>query len=337
MTRKLRLGIIGAGLFARQVHVPAIQKLADRFEIVAVCSRTPDSTGQLAALVDGPIDQLHDIDALLARPDIDAVDVVLPIGLMPDVVSRALAAGKHVISEKPAAPDVAEGQRLLATYARYPELVWMVAENYRYESAFEKAAEVVGSGALGRVLMADWAIYVNMTPANQYYHTAWRRDGSFPGGFLLDGGVHHVAGMRLVLGEVAAVSAQAVAQRDDLPPADTLTASLRFDSGALASYSITYAGGAPWYGPLQLVGERGAVRLMRDGAVEVTTDGQTETVQVAAFDGIQREFAAFAAAVLDGAPHRNTPDQAVQDVAVVEALLRSHQTGQRVNPVRVVG
>ncbi|MBN2471582.1 MAG: Gfo/Idh/MocA family oxidoreductase [Anaerolineae bacterium] len=335
-TQRIRLGIIGAGLFARQVHVPALQALADRFEIAAVCSRTPESTGQLAALLDGPVDELHDIDALLAREDIDAVDVVLPIGLMPEVVERALAAGKHVISEKPAAPTVAEGQRLLELYAGHAGQVWMVAENYRYEAAFEQAAAVVASGDLGRVLLADWAIYVNMTEENQYYHTAWRRDGSFPGGFLMDGGVHHMAGLRLVLGEVAAVCAQVVQRREDLPPADTLAASLQLESGALVAYSVTYAGGAPWYGPLQVVGERGALRLLRDGGVEVTIDGKTEVLTVPGSGGVRGEFAAFADAVQRGAAHRNTPEQAVQDVALVEAMLHSSATGQRVTPARVV-
>ncbi len=335
-TQRIRLGIIGAGLFARQVHVPALNALADRFEIAAVCSRTPESTGQLAALLDSPVDELHDIDALLAREDIDAVDIVLPISLMPAVVEQALAAGKHVISEKPAAPSVEAGQRLLEVYAGHPDRVWMVAENYRYEAAYEQAAALVAGGVLGRVLLADWAIYVNMTPENQYYHTAWRRDGSFPGGFLLDGGVHHMAGLRMVLGEVAEVSAQMAQQREDLPPADTLAASLRFDTGALAAYSVTYAGGAPWYGPLQVVGELGALRLLRDGVVELTRKGKTELLTVPGGNGVRGEFAAFADAVQYDMPHHNTPEQAVQDVALVEAMLRSSETGQRVAPARIV-
>lgn len=334
---RIRLGIIGAGLFARDVHLPVLQELSDRFAIVAVCSRTPESTGKMAALLDQPVDQLHDVDALLARDDIDAVDLALPIGVLPEVVKKALAAGKHVISEKPVAPTVAVGRDLLATYAAYPEQVWMVAENYRYEEAFVRAAEIVASGALGRVLLADWAIYVNMTPDNRYYHTAWRRDGSFPGGFLMDGGVHHMAGLRMVLGEAVSVMATTAQGRADLPPADTVVASLAFESGAVAAYSVTYAGGAPWYGPLQVVGENGALRVLRDGSLDVTTGGETRTESVEPFGGVRGEFEAFADAIQRGATHRNPPDQAVQDVALVEAMLTSAASGQRVTPERVVG
>ncbi len=334
--RPIRIGIIGAGLFAREAHVPVLKELHDRFEVVAVCSRTPESAAQLAALFDHPVAQEPDIAALLARPDIDAVDIILPIGLQPEAVEQSLAAGKHVISEKPVAPTVAVGRRLLDMYAGHLGRVWMVAENYRYEEAFVRAGEIVRGGAIGRVLLADWAIYINMTPDNRYYHTAWRRDRSFPGGFLMDGGVHHMAGLRMVLGEVSAVTAMLVQQRDDLPPADTLSAALRFESGALASYCVTYAGGSPWYGPLQIVGEKGALRLLRDGMLELTTGGETETIPVASFGGVRGEFSAFADAIQHGAPHRNAPVEAVQDVALIEALLHAGESGTQVKPERVV-
>ncbi|GAB4573316.1 MAG: Gfo/Idh/MocA family oxidoreductase [Anaerolineae bacterium] len=332
----IRLGIVGAGIFAREAHVPVLQALRDRFEIVAVCSRTTESTGRLAARLDDPVDEVHDLDALLTRPDIDAVDLVLPIPLLPEAVSRALAAGKHVISEKPIAPTLAEARRLLAQFAVRAGQVWMVAENYRYEECFVRAAEIVQSGALGQIVAGDLAIYIGLDPSNRYYQTAWRRDGSYPGGGILDGGVHHVAGMRMVLGEVAAVSAVVRQQRADLPPADTLSAALVFDSGAVVGYSVTYAAAAPWYGPLQIVGERGALRILRTGSLELTVEGSTQTITVEPLGGVRGEFLAFADAIQHGTPHRNTPEQAAQDVAVVEALLRSGAEGRQVIPERIV-
>jgi len=337
--KPVRLGIIGAGLFARQAHVPALRALGDAFQIVAVCSRTAESAGKLAALLDGPVDITQDPAALLARQDIEAVDIILPIGVHPAAISRALAAGKHVISEKPMAPDVATGRRLLAEYAAQiaarPGQVWMVAENYRYEEPFVRAAEIIAGGTIGRVLLADWAIHVAMTPDNPYYHTAWRRDESFPGGFLLDGGVHQMAALRLALGEVTSVTATMTRRRPDLPPADTLSAALLFEDGALASYSITYAGGAPWYGALQIVGERGALRIARNEALELTVGGETQTIPVRPFGGVDGELAAFAAAIRSGAPHRNSPVEGLRDVALLEALLRAAETGTRIAPARI--
>ena len=335
--KPIRLGIIGAGIFAREQHVPALLALGEAFEIRAVCSRTPESAARLNALLPEPVDAYQHIPALLARPDIEAVDIVLPIPILPEAVAMALAAGKHVISEKPVAPDVATGRRLLATHAGYPDRVWVVGENYRYEQPLVRTRQIVAEGVIGRPLLADWIIHVPFTPDNKYYQTDWRRQGNFPGGPLLDGGVHHIAGWRFVLGEIVEVSAATAQLRDDLSPADTVSAAFRFQSGAMGSYAVTYAGGAPWYGPLQIVGEAGAVRMWRDGRVEVTSGGQTRLEQVAGFTGVRDGLAAFAAAIREGAPHRNPPQEALGDVAVVEAMLQAAAGGRHVVPERVPG
>ena len=173
----IRIALIGAGLFARDAHIPAMQALGDTFEIVAVHSRTRAKAEALAALVSAEVVEVaDDLDTLLARDDIEAVDLVLPIPTLPGVIKQALGAGKHVISEKPAAPDVAAGRDLLAYYAQYPDQVWMVAENWRYESAFLRAAEIVQSGEIGQPVTCHWAMHVGMNPNNPYYHTAWRRE-----------------------------------------------------------------------------------------------------------------------------------------------------------------
>jgi predicted dehydrogenase len=331
----IRLAFIGAGIFARDAHLPSLQALGDTFELAAIYSHRLETAALLRDHLPHPVDVTGDLDALLARDDIDAVDVLLPIHIIPDAVMRALRAGKHVISEKPAAPDLATGRQLLAHYARHPGPVWMVAENWRYEPAFVQAAALVREGAIGRPLLCHWAIHTNMTPHNKYYATAWRRSGAFPGGFLLDGGVHHVAGLRLVLGEIASVSAALTQHRPDLPPADTLSATLTFDSGVVGSYAVTYASDAPWPPALRIVGERGALAMPRDH-LELTQDEHTRRIPLPPHQSVQDELAAFAAAIRDGTPHRNPPEQGVQDVAVVEAMLKAAESGRRVTVARVV-
>ncbi len=336
----VRIAYIGAGIFTRDTHLPALAALGDTFEVVAVYSRTRESAVQMAGMLPGEVEIHRDMGTMLARlshDDIDAVSITLPIPMLPDAVEQVLEAGKHVFSEKPVATTVARGRRLLDVHASHPDQVWMVGENYRYEEPFVRAGEIVASGEIGRVHMADWAIYVPFTPDNKYFKTQWRRNVLYPGGMLMDGGVHHIAGWRMVLGEVAAVNAMATLRRADLPPLDTLSASMEFDSGAVGAYSVTYAAGAPWWGSLQIVGENGALRVSRGDPLEVTVAGQTRQIPVETFKGVEREFAAFAAAIRAGTPHRNTPDQALQDVAVLEAILQAAESGQRVVPERVVG
>lgn len=328
----IRLAFIGAGIFARDGHLPAIQSLAPTYQIVAVYSRSQAAASEFANLLPGAVDTYTDLTALLARPDIEAVDILLPIDVMPAVVEQALRAGKHVVSEKPIAPDVTTGKPLLGV--KSTSQVWMVAENYRYEAAFIQAGEVVKRGELGKLLLCHWAAHVGITPGNKYYPSLWRRSNRFPGGYLLDGGVHYVSALRMVLGEIDRVTAMTTQVRDDLPPADTLSATLHFDSGLIGTLAVTHAGTAPWPPELRIVGERGAFSVYRE-ELEVTCGGETRR-QSFARGGIQGELAAFAAAIRQGTPHRNTPEEALQDVAVVEAILKAAETGQAVSPFRVI-
>ncbi|MCC7207933.1 MAG: Gfo/Idh/MocA family oxidoreductase [Anaerolineae bacterium] len=328
--KPIRLALIGAGIFTRDARIPAYRKLAEQFEIVAVCSRTAESAMSAASLLEKPVDIYTDAAELLRRDDIEAVDVVLPIETMPDMVEAALGAGKHVVSEKPVSPTVEVGKRLLG---KQTDRVWMVSENFRYEEALLEAAAIVQSGEIGRPFHFHWDIYIDMTPANPYYHTTWRRTGTFQGGYILDGGVHVAAGMRLIFGEVARVSAFTAQVRPDLPPADTMSSVLQFESGVLGAWNISYAAGAPWEHALYIAGDRGSVRVHL-GGIEVTSARRTESHSVTS-NSITAELAAFAAAIRRGEPHRNAPEEAVKDVAVVEALMESARTGCSVVPARI--
>ncbi len=338
----IRLALIGAGIFARDAHVPSLLNLRQQFTITAVYSRSEASARTLADLVHAahaptaptttpPVDEIAvytDLSALLANPAIDAIDVVLPIPVMAPMVAQVLASGKHLISEKPLAADLATGRQLLAHH-RVPEQVWMVAENWRYESAFVDAARLIKEGAIGRPLTCHMALFLPMAEGSKYFGTTWRRSADFFGGTLMDGGVHHAALLRMILGEVAEVSAQTAHTSPHFAVDETMSATLRFVNGALGTYLVTYGWGAPWGGDLHVVGDQGALRVQR-GLIELTAQGTTQTISCPKFDGVEREFAAFAAAIQEGIPHLNTAEEGLRDVAVVEAMIRSAEMRQAV-------
>lgn len=324
----IRLALLGAGIFARDAHLPSLRNLRDRFAITAIYSRTAATAEALAAEIGPDVKIYTDLTELLMAPEIDAVDVVLPIPVMPPVVAQALASGKHVISEKPLAPDVATCRQLLAAYQQSGQ-VWMVAENWRYESAYLQAAALVKEGAIGRPITCQMALYLPMPPGSKYFNTLWRRNSDFAGGALIDGGVHHVAALRLVVGEIAAVTAMTTHASTTYATADTLSATIQFTNGVIGSYLVTYAAGAPWSGYLHLVGDAGALRIQR-GEIELTRGKETQVISCPKFDGVQNEFAAFAAAITEGQPHSNTPEAGLLDVAVIEAMSRSAQSGAQV-------
>lgn len=327
---RVRLGLIGAGIFMRDAHLPALLNLQEKYAITAVWSRTVESATRLAGMVEGTTGVSPRVEselaALLARDDIDAVDIVLPIDSQPNVVRKALAAGKHVISEKPIASTVAAARALVEEW-KSSGLQWMVAENWRYESAFVMARQMIAEGAIGTPLLASWHLHMPATPDLPYFHTAWRRAGDFAGGFVLDAGVHHAAVFRQMLGEATAAQAFVVQHNRNIPPVDTLAATLQFENSALATYAASYAETPAIRTPLVVVGTQAILKVGR-GVIEIERDGQTESQSVPSLDGVRLELAAFADALSGGAPHINTPEEALRDLAIIEAILASGTSGK---------
>ncbi|MFN8467982.1 MAG: Gfo/Idh/MocA family oxidoreductase [Caldilineaceae bacterium] len=355
--RRVRLAMVGAGIYTRDAHLPALARLQERFELAAIFSRSESSaqalaehwqtlitagagheTGLASPVSTSAPELFTDLAALFARGDIEAVDIALPIPVQAPIVAQALAAGKHVVSEKPIAPTRAEAQSLIDLHRRHPECVWMVAENWRYEEAFVRAAELMQRGAIGRPVVAHWAQYTPMTPASKYYVTDWRRAGEFAGGLLLDGGVHYISALRMLLGEVTNVAAMVKKASLDLNPVDTLTATLQFASGVQVSYLNTFAVGTPFSATLTIVGDGGSLRVER-GKLELAGPAGAgpgkgvEEIRCAFYNGVENELAAFGSAIVGGAPHRNSPLEALTDFAVVEAMLASAADGQFHAPV----
>mgnify|MGYP000091252413 CR=1 FL=1 len=326
----IRIGLIGAGIYMRDTHAPAYRLLSHQFEVVAIYSRTHEPAARLAATFDSNPFATTDLDRLLRRDDIEAVDIALPIEHMPRVVEAALRAGKHVISEKPAAPDLLEGRRLTAVAAQFPSQTWMVAENWRYEAAYNIGHSLLAEGIIGTPLFVTWTVTTRMDSSNPYYGTEWRRSPQFQGGYLYDVGVHHAAALRGVVGEIAQVSAHMKQMRPDLPPADTLSAVLTFESGILGSYACTFAPNATLPPFLTILGSDGTLKIDRP-QIEVVKGQDVERRQV--WDTSPRAIVTllqdFAAVIhREKANDRGSVVEALRDIAVMEALFRSAASGK---------
>jgi predicted dehydrogenase len=132
----------------------------------------------------------------------------LPISVQPSIIEKALKAGKHVLSEKPIAPDVQTARRLIKVYEtdyKPRNISWRVAEDYAHEPGILRAGELVqsGNGPLGPVLFYECKIVSHIESGNRLHATEWRRYPEHQGGFILDGGVHVAAALRVVLGDAA--------------------------------------------------------------------------------------------------------------------------------------
>ncbi|KII91478.1 hypothetical protein PLICRDRAFT_156577 [Plicaturopsis crispa FD-325 SS-3] len=236
------IAILGAGIFAKEAHIPALAALGSAAPpLLAVYSRSEKSArdlssfaGSLLTLPSAPTvyyDTNGGLGALLTRKDITSVIVALPITSQPDIILRVLAAGKHVLSEKPVAPSVAEGIELIQKYERDFKgkgLIWRIAENYEAEPGYIRAAQIVRSGKIGAVVNWNCRVVNYIDEDSKYYKTPWRTKPDYQGGFLLDGGVHSAAALRTILPILPkSLSAYASLVKSYLEPHDTIHAIAR--------------------------------------------------------------------------------------------------------------
>ncbi|MEM7534834.1 MAG: Gfo/Idh/MocA family oxidoreductase [Chloroflexota bacterium] len=331
--KPIKLAMIGAGIFAHDAHLQSLANLGNQFEVVAVYSRTESSAQKLIdaispTLRQAPIRIYTDIDILLANDDIEAVNIVLPIPIIAQFIEKSLLAGKHVISEKPIAANSEEAQHLIDLH-QGQNTVWMVGENWRYESAFVKAAEIIQRGDIGRPITCHWSVHIPMIPSNKYYSRTWRRSGEFQGGLVLDSAVHQVAALRMMIGEITAISAMTAQVSPDNHPVDQLSAILQFENGALGTFQANHAKPVPatphWSKHCFIVGESGTMRVER-GDVYVWRESSKngpEKVECPKYDGVENELAAFGQSIRAGEGHRNTPYEGLRDLQIIEAMLES--------------
>ncbi len=139
--------------------------------------------------------------------------------------------------------------------------------------------------------------------------------------------------MRTILGEVDSVYAFATQRREDLPPVDSLSATLQFESGAFGVFTMSVVASCPWGDHLHVVGTEGALRI-DGGRLEVTAGGKTST-QSFPGNSVEAELAEFSRAIQQGVKPAATPAEALQDVAIMEAMFESARTGAPVRPERI--
>jgi predicted dehydrogenase len=115
---RVRIAVVGAGTITQSAHLPALARLADRFELVAVCDLSPSRASLVASRAGAGVRASSSFDEIAGASDIDAVLLATPGGHAP-MASAALAAGKHVLAEKPLCLTVAEADELTALAARH--------------------------------------------------------------------------------------------------------------------------------------------------------------------------------------------------------------------------
>ncbi|KAF2735792.1 NAD(P)-binding protein [Polyplosphaeria fusca] len=327
-----RVALIGSGIFAREEHLPAI-RATQLLQLTAIYSRSHASA---KALSEGLSDvELYSEDQegrsyedLLKSDDIAGVVIALPILVQPDYVRKALSAGKHVLAEKPIAKDVATATDLVNWYnssIKGPNKpTFTIAENFRFLDSYAYGASQART--LGRVLEFRTKVSMFVQPGGKYFETPWRKKPEYQGGFLLDGGVHFIAGTRLLLGEEAApvkASAFTAQLQEHLPPVDTLNATVLLKNGSSGTISISF--GTAFRGSEYAVACEGGTVTVSRGKVTVNKDGKEDVKEFPdEGSGVKQEIYAWAESLVKGeANPLQSPEEALQDLILLETCLRS--------------
>jgi predicted dehydrogenase len=227
----VRIGIIGAGGAARGIHLPGFRLCAD-VDVAVVCDADPDAARAL-----GVPETCTDYRDVLRRADIDAVVVATPNFMHREIVLAAIAAGKHVLCEKPLALNREAAEEMLRTAVRAGR-VHMTAFTYRFTPAIQYARQLIEQGELGQLRTVRAAYLMALAG-----HTlGWRSEKRLAGsGVLADIGSHLVHIAQFLAGDIRALAAAERRFRDD-PASDVedwIAFLAEFANGASGTFEIS--------------------------------------------------------------------------------------------------
>jgi predicted dehydrogenase len=200
--RALGAVVVGTG-FGCITHVRALR--AAGFAVRGVVGRDPDRTQERARQF-GVDRAFTSLDDALAVDGVDAVTVATPPHAHAPLVLQALAAGKHVICEKPFARDAEEGRTMLAA-ARAAGVVHMMGTEFRWDPGQATLARVIRSGAIGEPRLATIVLHVPVLADPAAAVPEWWADENAGGGWFGAHGSQVIDQLRVTLGELAGVSA----------------------------------------------------------------------------------------------------------------------------------
>jgi predicted dehydrogenase len=315
---KLRLGMIGTGVAARRLYLPALQQLSKKIEVVACTNRTRRKAEEYAQLA-GIAKVVDSAEELIALPEVEAVFISLPIALQPALVKQVLAAGKPVASEKPVAGSVKEGRKLIQATARY-SAPWLVAENYAFLPAIARLKSWLDQGKLGEPRLLEAYQLASIDTKNPYWHTGWRQQPDHVGGFVADAGVHLAHTVRRLLGMPTVVKNLTAQFDPKLLPLDTAVAALRFASGALGTWTSCFAVHQHRGPMLRIYGSKGTAELTMKTVTLRNAKGK-ETLFNSDADSFFLQFSHFHDVVKKGVPVAYGPGDALQDLMLIESLV----------------
>ena len=324
----LRAASVGLGWWS-DVLARSVQEGTGSISIVSCFSRSAEKRRVFAERFGT---RSHDsYEAVLRDPDIDAVILTTPHSLHAAHVAQATAAGKHVFVEKPFALTAASGRTAAAACAK-AGVVLAVGHNRRFTGAFQEMKRMLGAGEIGTVLHAE--ANFSSPGALSYTPERWRANRSeSPGGAIAALGIHMIDTLCWLLGPIVRVSAQAKRRAVKVDIDDTTSALFDFAAGPTGYLGTFFA--CPMTSYVHIFGTAANAVSHADGTKLTVHRSGAEPVDVPIepVDTLRAELEEFAAACAGRTAFRISPEEAIHNVAVMEAMVASAANGG--TPIRI--
>jgi predicted dehydrogenase len=286
--------------------------------VAAVAARDMSRAQAFAAKHD--IGRVHEsYEMLIADPDLDAVYIPLPNGLHGRWTRAALAGGKHVLCEKPFTANAAEA-REIAELAVQSDRVVMEAFHYRYHPLALRVEQIIASGELGKLECVEAALCFPLPKFSDI-----RYNYSLAGGATMDAGCYAVHMVRTFGGSTPEVVSAQAKLRD--PQVDrAMTAELRFAGGHTGRVRCSLWSSDLLQISAHVVGDHGELRALNPVVpqffhrLSVRSPDGNRVERFPRRTSYAYQLDAFAGAVLRGETVKTTPEDAVENMTVIDAI-----------------
>ena len=331
----LQAALVGLGWWGQ--HIVKSLQGSDRIRIVHGVDVEPDAVEAFATEFGFAVTE--SFESVLDDNAIDTVIVATPHGFHEKQVLGAVNAGKQIFCEKPLCLT-AEGARRILRACEAKNLILGIGHERRFEDALEEIHARAESGALGTLLNMEINCSYNLFASTSA--SSWRQDpGHAPAGAFTALGVHMTDFMQTVAGRFEELFAVTAHRSADYSGSDILNLQVKFVSGATGS--VCCLASTPFYQRITVFGDRCWIECRETGNVDqpdpsILTwrgiDMEIGERRYARKDTVRANFHEWADAVTGRATYRFTPAELLHNVEILEAILKSANTGL---PQRVGG
>ena len=330
----VRFGVIGCGGISRW-HIGAIGSIPDA-KLTAVCDELPERAR--AAGEEYGVSYYSDLSEFLQSGLADAVCICTPSGLHADICIRALRHGLHTAVEKPLAITRESLQEVLIAERKSGKKLTVLSQ-LRYGDGLQCAKEIIRTGGLGKITMADLSMKYFREPS-YYSDNPWRGTLSMDGGgALMNQGIHGLDLLCWLCDGVSRVFCLIGTLTHDIETEDTLSAVLTLSNGALGVLTATTSCYPGQERRLEICGTEGSMTLVEDTLVFLqqkdgtsyrgvrTQDSGTSNPFAISFELHKRQLAGFVSCIINDTPPPVNAADAAATLNVAFSLYESAATG----------